>query len=395
MLGLLALLLAVALSCLPVNSARAADGTVSFLRRDYTLQIQRNGDVAVSEQWQVQFSGGPFTGATLGVFLTYCDSVDFQAIQGADTNSEQVTRVTDSAGHGVMQIAWTFPAAQDTTRSFTISYTLHGAIGLNATQAWLDRHFFDGPGHSAFAVAATKVMVTLPSPATSAPQVKATYPSAQLQTSQPDASTVVVAGQNLNSGNLLEAEVIFPRGLLDDSAKRPAWQQGDTPPPPPTSLTVAPGVVTSTPTESSDPLSALFDNVGLVLALGLALLAILLLVAWWLARRLGANIRELQQLRTGAPVPGSAGVSLDTKPLPAIDLDFGEVEWPSRHEEPDLAALGLHPLEESPPADDAAGAAPVPDAGEPKAGDRSGDADDGGESRGTGAISGVGSNEDD
>ncbi len=368
---------------------------MSFLRRDYTAQIQRNGDVAVAEQWQVQFSGGPFTGATLGVFLTHCDGVDFQPVQGADANSEQVTRVTDNAGHDIMQIAWTFPTAQDTTRSFTISYTLHGAIGLNATQAWLDHHFFDGPGRGAFAVAATKVTVTLPSPASSAPQVKATYPNEQLQTSQPDASTVMVQGQTLNSENLLEVEVVFPRGLIDANAQRPAWQQGDTPPTPPTALTVAPTTVTSTPTESNDPLAALFDNVGLVLALGLALLAILLFVALWLARRLSVNIRELQQLQTGAPVIGAAGVSRDTTPLPALNLDFGEVEWPSRHEEPDLAALGLHPLQENPAADEATGAAPIPEANGTNAGDHSHDADEGDASRGTGAISGVGSNEDD
>lgn len=390
MLVLLAVVSAMALVWMSAHPARADAGSVTLLRRDYDVRIRSNGDVAVAEQWQVQFSGGPFTAATLGVFLTHCDGMDFQPVVGADAHSEQVTRVTDSAGHGVMQIAWTFPAAKDTIRSFTIPYTLHGAIGLNATQAWLDRHFFDGPGRGAFAVGATKVTVTLPAPANSPPQVKATYPNGQLQTSQPNASTAAVEGANLNSGNLLEVEVVFPRGLIDANVKRPAWQQGDAPPTPPTALTLESPVVTSPSAESGGPIAALLDNVGLVLALGLALLAILLFVAWWLAHRLGANIRELQQLRTGAPVVGAGGVSLDTAPLPAIDLDFGEVEWPGRHEEPDLQALGLHPLD----------AAQYPDSVQPDEnvpremgdGDRV-HSDEG--PRGAGATSGVGSGEGD
>ncbi len=382
---------------LGTNTTRAAGADVSFLRRDYDLSIQRNGDVAVAERWQLRFSGGPYTSATLGVFLTHTQLVDFQSIQGADPNSEHVARVADSQGHAIEQISWTFPATQDTTRAFTIPYTLHAAIAQNQTQAWLDHHFFDGPGRGTYQVAATQVTVTLPVTAGAGDvQAKTAYPGAQLQTSRPSDTTVVVQGQNLNSEQLLEVAVIFPRDLLDASAAKPAWQRSDTPPNPPTPLDADISLGSSPAISGSGPASFL-SNVGLVLAVGLVILAILGFLAWRLSKRLAADIRELAAIKAGSPMDeaedDSPGPAI-TKQLPAIDLNFGEVEWPTRDEELDLSALGLHPLDMEAAANEAndAAAGDGGDNGSPSGAHGAGENDD--SRRGAGATSGVGSGDE-
>lgn len=355
-LPLVALVVALTASATGAHAAtgHAVDNSVSFLRRDYDLQIQPNGDVAVSERWQVHFTGGPYTSATVGVFLTNTESVDFDHVVGADPNSEQVAKVEDPQGHPIEKISWTFPAAQDETRAFTIPYTLHAAVGQNQTQAWLDAHLFDGPGRGNFSVAATQVTVTLPAAAAGSDlQVRTAYPGAQLQTSRPSGTTVAVHGQNLSSGQLLEVAVIFPRSQLDAATAKPAWQHTDTPPNPPTALQAATADVTGDAPGDSGT-NGLLGNVGLVLAIGLLILAALGFLVWRLSKRLSADIQELAAIKAGsgeaAPngadgANGTDGLQATTQQLPAIDLNFGEVEWPTRNEEIDLKAMGLQPLE--------------------------------------------------
>jgi hypothetical protein len=262
--------------------------------------------------------------------------------------------LVDSQRHEVEQISWTFPPTRDADRSFTISYVLHEAIGQNGTQAWLDRHLFDGPGRSTYPVGATRVTVTLPAAAPGGDvQVKSAYLSAQVQVSRPSATTVQLDGQSLNAGNLFEVAVIFPRNLLDSAAPRPAWQKGDAPPNPPTALDTVTSVGTDVPTSNTSPIAAFLGNIGLVLAVGLIVIAILGLIAWRLTRRLSGEVQKLAAIKTdggatdGEAVQGDdeAALPLTTKPLPAINLDFGEVVWPKQQEQLDLDALGLHPLE--------------------------------------------------
>jgi hypothetical protein len=358
--GLVWTLLPVALLCVGIVPARAAgprsvaSDSVSFLRRDYDLRIQPSGDVAVTERWKVHFTGGPFTNASLGVFLSHAGAVAFQPIDGADSGSERVATLVDSQKHEVQQISWTFPATRDAERAFTITYTLRQAIGQNSTQAWLDRHLFDGPGRSTYPVGAMRVTVTLPAAASGGDvQVRSAYPGAQLQVSRPSATTVQLDGQNLNAGNLLEVAVIFPRNLLESSAPRPAWQKDDAPPNPPTALDTVTSVGSDVPTSNTNPVATFLGNIGLVLAAGLIVIAILGLIAWRLTKRLSGEVQKLAAIKAeGGATDGEAvdgdgepALPLATKPLPAIDLDFGQVEWPKQQEQLDLDALGLHPLE--------------------------------------------------
>lgn len=361
----------------PARAAASADSVI-FIHRDYDVHIRRNGDVDVNERWEVAFSGATYQTATTGVFLGHTRGVQFDHVIGADTNSEHTANVTGAQGAPIAIISWTFPPTKDATRIFTIPYTLHGALGLNSAQAWLDRHFFDGPGRGSYQVKASRVTVTLPAAAgASDVQVKASYPNVQIKSGTVDTTTVFAEGQSLNSGQPLEVEVVFPRTEIDASVPRPSWQQSDTPPAPPTPLEA---IATSTPTPSATSTggigTVLFGNVGLVLAVGIVIIVVLGFIAWRLSRRVAVGIRELADLRSGEGIPDDMAIEdipedespLVTKPLPAINLDFGQVEWPGKDDEPDLEALGLRPLERTEEENPDEGASP----------------------RGTGAPSGVG-----
>jgi hypothetical protein len=216
------------------GSARAAGKGVSFEHRDYNASIQPSGDVAVSERWVVQFTGGPFTTAHLDLYLAQTSGIDFGTVDGATPGSQQVRDITDDSGAAMREITWEYPAVQDTSKGFTIPYTIHGALGLNDSQAWLDWHFLDGNGRSDYAVASSTITETLPSAAPGAIQVSATYPGQQPQTTTPTDHSATITAQGLNSGQSLEALIVFPRSELDASVQRPSWQQGDAPPTLPT-----------------------------------------------------------------------------------------------------------------------------------------------------------------
>jgi hypothetical protein len=353
MLVLLALvasfLVAVASAPKAASAAPAAGtaGTVAFQHRDYDVHIQHNGDVAIAEHWQVQFTGGPFQHASVSVYLMHTNGVDFGQVDGATSGSQHVTDSIDTNGNSIRKVEWDFPTTSDALRSFTIPYTVHGHIEVNATQAWLDWHFLDGNNRSNTPVMASQITETLPAPPSRALQIKADYPGQHPTTSTPAADSAQVSGQNLNTGKSLETLIIFPREELDASLQRAPWQQHDTPPNLPTALGTGQPAATH-PTDGSATLVAAFlDNIWLVLALGFVIIAILGFIAWRLSRRVNAGLRELAALRAA----GGAASELDeespfvTKPLPAINLDFGAVEWPHQHEELDLDALGLHPLD--------------------------------------------------
>src|SRR5262249_15115169 len=155
---------------------------VTFQRRSYDVRIARNGDVTVRERWDTTFSGGPFDSATLGVYLAHTTGVDFSAVEGATPGSEKVSDVDDKAGSRIRQLTWNFPAAHDESRTFTIPYTIHGAMAQNSSKVWLDWHFLDGAGRSAIEANAVTISITPPAAlAVTDVQAQAVYPGATLK----------------------------------------------------------------------------------------------------------------------------------------------------------------------------------------------------------------------
>jgi hypothetical protein len=148
----------VLVAAVPVRAA----GSVSYEQRDYAVQVLPNGDVAVVERWKVHFAGGPFHHAFLQIYLARTTGIDFGTATGASAGTQQVSNSTDGQGNPVRRVEWDFPSTQDALRSFDIPYTIHGALGIGTSQAWLDWHFLDPGGQESFAVNESTVTVTLP-----------------------------------------------------------------------------------------------------------------------------------------------------------------------------------------------------------------------------------------
>ncbi len=305
---------------------------VSFQRRSYDVRIARNGDVTVRERWDTTFSGGPFDSATLGVYLAHTTGVDFSAVEGATPGSEKATDVDDKAGSRIRQLTWTFPAAQDESRTFTIPYTIHGAMAQNSSKVWLDWHFLDGAGRSAIQANAVAITITPPSGlSASNVQAQAIYPGATLKPTIGTDGAVTISTQTLNSGASLEALVVLPRNALDASVKRPYWQRSDTPPTLPTPL----GDVSAPSSSQGDFWSGLLSNFALVIGLGAVIAALLIGIAWWLTRRLRHSVAELSQSLAEKDEPEI----YKTGEVPAIYLNFDEISLPPPAEQPQIEGL--------------------------------------------------------
>jgi hypothetical protein len=307
---------------------------VSFQRRSYDVRIARNGDVTVRERWDTTFSGGPFDSATLGVYLAHTTGVDFSAVEGATPGSEKATDVDDKAGSRIRQLTWSFPAAHDESRTFTIAYTIHGAMAQNSSKAWFDWHFLDGAGRSA--IQANSVAITITPPAALSVgdvQAQAVYPGATLKPTVGTGGAVTISTQSLNSGASLEALIVLPRSALDASIKRPYWQRSDTPPTLPTRL--GDEISQSATSSQGDFWSGLLSNFALVMGLGIAIAALLIAVAWWLTRRLRHNVAELTQSLAEKDEPAI----YKTGEIPAINLNFDEISLPPPAEQPQIEGL--------------------------------------------------------
>lgn len=266
---ILALLIVVAVAA-PSPSARAA-GTVTYQQRTYDVHILRNGDVKVVEHWQVAFTGGPFHTAHLDLHLLRTNGIEFGSVSGAAASSQKVSQVTDPSGNPMLRVAWEYPATQDTTRSFDIPYTVHGALQVGTDQAWFDWTYFDPYANESLMVDAGSVTVTLPAAESSgALQIQATDPENTPNTSLPSASSARATVSDVSASAPFEVEVAFPRNLLDASVQRPPWQTSDTPPSlqqQPSSGPVGggytpPGSYGSPNGSSGDPLGGFFSGLG-------------------------------------------------------------------------------------------------------------------------------------
>ncbi len=129
-------LLAIVFAALFGGSAMAApnaEKSVEVLRRDGEITILPNGDVHIIETWRVHFIGGPFTHAFREIpFKHVEDIVDWQVAEGRRVYREgggeysfEVERRT-----GSVRVSWRFPPTTDSIRTFTLSYTLKGALWI-------------------------------------------------------------------------------------------------------------------------------------------------------------------------------------------------------------------------------------------------------------------------
>jgi Predicted membrane protein (DUF2207) N-terminal domain len=261
-----------------IPSAYAAD-TNTYEHRDYVVYVLANGDIAVTEHWQIFFHN-PTYRAYFDIDMGRATGIDFGTVSGSLPGSQVVRKESDSLGNPAMQIYWDFQGAHDETRTFDIPYTIHGALGIGRNQDWLDWHFLDsGFTPQAPTVDSSTVTITLPTPvAKNRLGVVVANSDVAPTTAIPNETTVIVNAQHLRTTNPLEVMVAFPKTVLDANVHRQAWQQTDTPPQPPTSLAIVKSSnETPTPTasksgQSNDTNTAMVVIIGAAVVVGLGIL---------------------------------------------------------------------------------------------------------------------------
>ena len=144
-------------------AAPNAEKSVEMLRRDGEITILPNGDVHIVETWEVHFIGGPFTHAFREIPFKHVEAiVNWQVAEGKRVYTEgggeysfEVENRSDS-----VRISWRFPPTTDAIRTFTVSYTLKGALWIGDQSDSFHWAFIE-PDHG-YPIKASSVRVHLP-----------------------------------------------------------------------------------------------------------------------------------------------------------------------------------------------------------------------------------------
>jgi len=229
--GFLLILLGAAL-LVALTGCRAK--SVQVLRRSGEFFIAPNGQVQVVETWEVRFRGGPFHRASRTIPFNRLDGVtDWQIAEGGQPyrqveNSAQAAPGTFWVEETATQsrVVWVFPETTNATRTFTLRYTLQGALRL-ATAG--DRFFYTFiEADRSYPIEEAQAIVHLPAAFPRAALETATFRNAEPSHDEvtfPDASTVVFRTRGLAAGDAWEVGVAWPHGAVH--AAPPAWQQAE------------------------------------------------------------------------------------------------------------------------------------------------------------------------
>lgn len=209
----------------PALPATAQTKTATQTRRDVDITIQKNGDVQFSETWEFRFTGGPFTFATRGVGLDKVEAVTDMSVSEGGRPYQATTSGTTPGTYQVYRegnqqiIKWYYTPTTNQTRTFTIRYTLRGALRIydGGDQFWW--HVIESS--RGYVINTATITVRLPA---SFPldQIKAAVTTGRGNATIRDGQTVVFTASNLRDGEGLEVRVQFPHGVV--TAAPPSWQ---------------------------------------------------------------------------------------------------------------------------------------------------------------------------
>lgn len=211
----------------PPAAAQAPDDGVVCERRDGDITILPDGSFQVVETWTVRFSEGPFTTLShnfvVGRFSALHDwslregTQDYQEGEGSAPSTFNVRQEEEH-----IILTWFFSPASDETRTFTLRYTVDGALLI-----YDDGDQFRWPfveWDRLFPIEAAHAVVHLPQPFTPEqlhvatkqfPEVTATYEVV-------DGQTVAFSAQPFRRGIEWELQITFPHESVTATAQ--PWQ---------------------------------------------------------------------------------------------------------------------------------------------------------------------------
>ena len=227
LIGLVLLLAALPLA----TTVGAQSKSVIVNRRDGQATILPNGDVRMVETWQTQFIGGPFRFAFRAIPLNRVEAIEEWSVseggqqyrQSSDqsANSYTVDRNSDEE-----KITWYFPSTTDQQRTFTLRYTLKGALRIYNDGDQFFWKFIESD--RAYTISQSRVVVSLPQGVAPSQMKAASYRNATEESGQAridEDATAVFDGHSFPNGTEWEIRVQFPHGVV--SASPPGWQAAD------------------------------------------------------------------------------------------------------------------------------------------------------------------------
>lgn len=227
----LLLLLLCALAATP-GLAAAQGRSYVFEQIEVELELGAGGELAVVERYTYRFTGGPFQRALRGIPREGVDAIsdvrlseEGQEYRAAFRGEEPGTYIVENNADELL-VRWFYPPTSDAARTFTLSYTVDGAVyvGEGYDELWWVAVFpeRDVP------VERSRVTLRLPEGAAlSVEDLNLTGAEADAQV-RPEQVTLA-RDEPLPPGEALELRVELDPDLID--APVPAWQeQGDAPP---------------------------------------------------------------------------------------------------------------------------------------------------------------------
>lgn len=197
-------------------------------QRQADMTILSNGDMQVVEQWQVDFRGGPFTSMSYEIADNGFEGVDNWSVSEQDTTYQSSTDGTPASFYGdstahASSVTWFFAPTTDTTRNFTVQYTVRQAVRIYDDYDQLRWNVIERD--RTYLINAAQVTIHLPS----------LFDPSQLHTNLSrywiknesvhrviDGQTVEFTGETFRPGDAWEIQVDFPHGFVASSP--PAWQ---------------------------------------------------------------------------------------------------------------------------------------------------------------------------
>ena len=213
------------LSLFTVSSTQAQSRSVRVLSRNADITIQQNGDVRFEEEWVVDFNGS-FTFAFRSIPLNKVEAITDWGVREPG-GSSYVQSSSNTPGTYVLEsgaeekITWYFSASNE-VKTFILSYTLKGAVGIKETGDEFFWKFIESD--RGYTIDSAEVSLRLP----------ASFDSSQLLTQSFYNGTNAGPAQLLNGDTLIyrdgpfpngsewEVAVGFPTGYVD--AEAPRWQ---------------------------------------------------------------------------------------------------------------------------------------------------------------------------
>ena len=229
LIGLFALMLLASLGAGEARAAPFAEKSVTVERREMDFTILPNGNVRVQETWQVAFHGGAFTYAFREIPFNHVEAItDWNVAEGkrrylhAASGSQPYTYTLTTSATGE-KIVWYFPPTTNATRTFTLSYTLRGALWIDARG---DQFFWKAiESDRSYTIQHAEATIHLPGTFSQSDLRTTTYENGHSSgggTLREDNTLYFQAGP-FPGGTEWEIRVQWPHGHVD--ASPPSWQR--------------------------------------------------------------------------------------------------------------------------------------------------------------------------